>query len=156
MIKGFNRLRLKFRQIFTRYTVAGGCYWLWLKLRKKDIRIEGRCNCCGRCCRSISLEGPNGWLRDKDEFTELRKNNPDYRRFVLIGQDDEGFLLFSCSWISQDNLCRNYRKRLPMCDRFPERSLFFCGGRLPDGCGFEVREVVPFSSHLRREMKKRK
>lgn len=154
MIKHFKLFRQKYLRVHHGYTVSGALYWLWLKLRRKDIRIEGGCNCCGRCCRSISLEGSRGWFRSIDEFTVLKEKNPDYYRFVQTGRDEAGYLLFSCSWLGTDNRCQNYQERMSLCDRFPEKSLFFCGGQLPEGCGYRLTEIVSFHHCLRREMKK--
>lgn len=73
---------------------------------------------------------------------------PKYKRFQITGKDDQGFLLFSCAWLSNDGLCKDHSKRLPLCKNFPDKTLHFCGGRLPAGCGYHIGEVRPFSRYL--------
>jgi hypothetical protein len=84
------------------------------------------------------------------------KKYPEYNRFVSIGRDSQGYLLFRCSWCMADGSCSDYERRLPLCRNYPESSLIFAGGRLLPGCGYSFAEVVPFAKVLRRELQRRK
>ncbi len=73
---------------------------------------------------------------------------PEYERFVVSGKDSQGFLQFSCTWLTEKGGCQNHDNRLPLCRKFPDKSLHFCGGMLPDGCGYSISEVKPFKKYL--------
>ena len=129
--------------------------YLRLKVTGKTVIVTGRCNGCGTCCRSISLEHEGGWIRNEKTFDRIVKNYPEYDRFKVIGNDNQGFLLFNCSWITSEGICRDYENRLRLCEDFPETSLVFCGGQLPRNCGYCFAEVVPFDKILKKELKKK-
>jgi hypothetical protein len=136
------------------FSLAGLARWLWLKLRGKTIMVTGSCRGCGRCCTSICLEGPDGWLRSEAAFAKILAKYPEYSRFSIIGRDGQGFLLFACTWRTAEGSCAAHEERLTLCRRYPESSLAFAGGRLLPGCGYRFVEVVPFARVLRRELTK--
>lgn len=149
----------KIAQLFTKvrcYSFPGILHSIFLHLRGKSILVTGNCRQCGSCCRSISLEGRCGWLRSEKAFREIVEDYPEYGRFVLIGRDNDGFLLFSCSWLNGEGGCRDYESRLPLCRKFPERSLVFAGGRLPPNCSYGFAEVVPFKKILDAAIRRQK
>lgn len=137
------------------FSIAGFFRYISLKLRGKSILVTGSCRGCGSCCRSISLEGKDGWLRSEEAFKEVLSKYPEYMRFQMTGKDGQGFLLFCCDWCSPEGTCLNYEKRLPLCRNFPESSLAFAGGALPNNCGYQFNEVVPFEKVLEKEMQKK-
>ncbi len=141
--------RTIYRQLSS-YSLTGLLTCLWLRLRGKSILVTGSCRGCGSCCRRINLEGPQGWLRSEEVFTRLLRDNPEYRRFEVTGGDEQGFLLFSCSWLTAAGSCRQHDHRLPLCRRFPEKSLIFAGGGLPAGCGYRFVVTEPFAKVLAR------
>ncbi|WP_457576862.1 YkgJ family cysteine cluster protein [Desulfomarina sp.] len=138
------------------FSLLGFVRFARLKLMGKTVLITGHCLNCGQCCQSISLEHTDGWLRDEIEFEAITEEHPEYKRFEITGKDGQGFLLFRCTWLTEEGLCRNHEKRLPLCRNFPEKSLFFCGGTLPAGCGYSLVEVIPFERELKKAMKKEK
>lgn len=150
---------VKISHIFKHYlslSLPGLVRYLFVRMRGKSILVTGSCRGCGMCCRSISLEGREGWLRSEKAFYEIVKHHPGYRRFAITGKDSQGFLLFSCTWSTPEGTCRDYLNRLPLCSKFPESSLVFAGGRLPPTCGYRFGEVVPFKKILSAAMQKRK
>ncbi|MBU1568788.1 MAG: hypothetical protein KJ630_24570 [Proteobacteria bacterium] len=138
------------------YSLPGFFRYLYLKIVGKSILVTGSCRGCGMCCRRISLEGRNGWLRSEKTFHETVTNYPEYGRFVIIGRDTQGFLLFSCSWSTPQGTCIDYENRLGLCQKFPESSLVFAGGRLPSTCGYKFDEVVPFKKVLHTAVRRQK
>ncbi|MFH0783689.1 MAG: YkgJ family cysteine cluster protein [Pseudomonadota bacterium] len=138
------------------YSLTGLLCNLYLRLRGKTILVTGSCRGCGSCCLSLSLEGWDGWLRSEKAFHEIVANFPEYTRFVISGRDPQGFLLFSCSWRTEQGTCANYEKRLTLCRNFPENSLFFAGGRLPPTCGYKFTTGVPFQKMLDAAVQKQK
>lgn len=42
-----------------------------------------------------------------------------------------------------------------MCRNFPEKSLLFSGGSLPEGCGYNYTTVKPFGKVLAEQLKKK-
>lgn len=142
-------------QLLSSYSFLGLIRYLRMKCMGKEVLVIGSCLSCGRCCRKINLEGRGGWLRSNDDFLAVLKDYPEYERFTLTGRDQQGFLQFSCTWLTEDGLCRDHENRLPLCESFPDKNLYFCGGALPDKCGFSIREVRPFSKYLEEEVKEK-
>ncbi|HIP37795.1 MAG TPA: YkgJ family cysteine cluster protein [Desulfocapsa sulfexigens] len=142
-------------QLLSTYSFLGLIRYLRMKCMGKELLITGSCQSCGNCCRKINLEGREGWLRSEDDFLAVVKDYPEYERFTLTGRDQQGFLQFSCAWLTDAGLCRDHENRLPLCENFPDKSLHFCGGALPPGCGYSIREVRPFSKYLEEEVKER-
>lgn len=138
------------------FSLVGIFKYLSLKLRGKSILVTGSCHGCGTCCQSICLEGKDGWLRSRKAFDKVVRNYPEYSRFKVSGKDQQGFLLFSCSWCTPQGTCLDYESRLPLCCNFPESSLVFAGGRLPVNCGYRFTEVVSFEKILSQELQKKK
>ncbi len=87
-------------------------------------------------------------MRSKKEFADMVKDFPEYERFVVSGKDNQGFLQFSCTWLTENGVCRHHKNRLVLCREFPDKSLHFCGGALPKGCGYLICEVRPFRKYL--------
>jgi hypothetical protein len=138
---------------FKRYSLFGLFRYLRLKMRGREVVRGGRCLLCGRCCQRISLEAGGRWLRRETDFKRVVKRNPEYSRFIPVGRDGQGFLLFSCSWYQPEGgICGGYEKRLPICSNFPDIELYLTGGDLPSGCGYNFEEIVPFSSILKKEL----
>lgn len=136
-----------FKQLAS-YSLLGLLRSFRMRCMGKELLVTGSCHCCGSCCRKINLEGHRGWLRSKHDFYEVLHDYPEYKRFVITGKDEQGFLQFSCSWINSDGYCKDHGRRLALCRNFPDKSLHFCGGVLPSGCGYLISEVRPFKSYL--------
>lgn len=120
----------------------------------KEMIKTGKCICCGACCRNINLKIAGNWLKNQHEFNKLSTRFPEYTRFVIIGEDEQGYLKFRCSCQRQDMSCGDYQDRPDICRAFPEKSLIFCGGKVPDTCGFTIKPGVPFSKRLEQARKK--
>jgi len=138
----------KISQLLSSYSFLGLIRYLRMRFMGKELIVTGSCRCCGNCCRKINLEGGRGWLRSEEDFFDVLNEYPEYERFIIIGKDDQGFLQFSCTWLTDAGLCRDHENRLSLCTNFPDKSLHFCGGTLPPGCGFMINEVRPFSRYL--------
>ncbi|CAG37257.1 YkgJ family cysteine cluster protein [Desulfotalea psychrophila] len=125
-----------------------------LRLSETELFVAGDCGRCGACCRSLSLEGPDGWLRSATTFAGLVRSNPEYERFILTGRDGQGYLLFTCCHLSEDGLCGDYSNRPAVCRGFPHKDLLLCGGELPTGCHYQFVEKRSFSQVLDKKIKK--
>jgi hypothetical protein len=143
----------KITQLLSMYSLMGLIRHLRMRIFGKELLITGNCHCCGNCCRKINLEGVGGWLRSEKEYHAVLDEYPEYERFQITGKDDQGFLQFSCTWLTDQNLCRDHDNRLPLCTNFPDKSLYFCGGTLPPGCGYTIVEVRAFDKYLEDEVK---
>ncbi|SHO50189.1 hypothetical protein SAMN02745220_03301 [Desulfopila aestuarii DSM 18488] len=136
-----------------RYSILGWFRAIRLKCSGKKVVVTGSCNLCGRCCRRVSLEAGGRWLRSEAEFNRLLTIYPEYRRFSLTGRDSQGFLLFTCSWYDEPSgVCRDHENRLEICRSYPDIDLYFTGGEIHGGCGYQFSEVVPFEKILKREL----
>lgn len=137
------------------FSVVGFIRFVAMKMRGRSILVAGRCRGCGSCCRELSLEGSEGWLRSESSFQKIVEQYPEYNRFEITGKDSQGFLLFACSWLTDYGTCVDHEQRLALCRNFPESSLLFCGGKLPTGCGYRFNTVIPFEKILARELRKK-
>jgi uncharacterized protein len=109
---------------------------LWFRRR---VRLSGRCEACGECCRRLVLWRRGHAVRSEQEFEELVRADPfTYSRFVPAGQDAEGDWLFGCTKLGEDNQCTVHAERPVICRRYPEPRMFLHGARLPEGCSYEV------------------
>lgn len=144
---------LRHIKLFSTFSFIGVLRYLRLQIMGRELLVTGSCRCCGNCCRKINLEGARGWLRSPRDFKEVVALYPEYERFQIMGKDQQGYLQFSCSWLNEAGLCSNHEKRLALCRNFPDKSLHFCGGTVPPGCGYCISEVRPFSRYLEDEVK---
>jgi len=136
------------------YSLLGLCKYFLLKLRRKELYLQGVCLQCGSCCRSITLQGPKGWFRDESELQKSLQKFPEYSRFEISGRDHSGYLLFTCSRLTVDNFCCNYGDRLALCKRYPDKTLYFMGIGLPAGCGYHFTVACSFRKILLQKMRK--
>lgn len=126
-------------------------YILYLKdrLTPAEYRLEGECKKCGKCCRLMySLDHFTTF-----DFKVTQFLFPDYKRFEIIGKDEKGNMMFKCKWIQDDNTCKNYKKRLNMCKRFPNVK-YGSLGKTPEGCGFTLVPIRKFNDVLEEQMQK--
>lgn len=137
---------------FRNYTLQGWFRYAHIRLTGKALRVQGECNLCGRCCRRISLEANGRWIRSEREFNHLVKTHPEFRRFEIIDKDSSGYLLFSCSWYLPEGICKDHHNRLPICKKFPDKSLYFSSAGVPRGCGYYFTVGVPFAKLLQENM----
>ncbi len=140
---------------FKTFTLVGLYRFIKLRILGKEVRIEGECLMCGQCCQEISLEVNGLWIRNRKQFERAVRRNQEYDRFVIVGRDPQGFLLFTCDWyLPESRLCGDYEHRPSICREFPQPSLYFSGGDVPRGCGYRFAIGAPFASILEEEMKK--
>lgn len=130
------------------FTLIGLLRFIVMKFRKRQMLVTGVCNCCGACCRKLSLDDGGGWIRSEKQFTSILGEHPEYSCFEITGRDTSGILLFRCTHITEEGICGAYDKRFHFCKDFPDKNLIFCGGGLPPECGYQLRTVVPFSKIL--------
>jgi len=139
---------------FNTFSLVALLWQIRLKITGKTILLSGTCKGCGACCQKLNLEVAGGWIRSDVHFQEMIVDHPEFSRFKIIGKDEKGYLQFSCSWLTSEGSCQDYQRRLAICRNFPETSLVFCGGGLPEGCGYRFHEGIPFDKVLEREKKK--
>src|SRR5439155_4133487 len=103
------------------------------------VRIRGRCEACGECCRRVVLWSAGRPVRDVEGFALLVARDAfTYSRFEPYGRNSSGDLLFRCTKLGQDNLCTVHAERPVICRRYPEPRLFLNGGSLPQECSYLV------------------
>ncbi len=140
---------------FSKFTLAGVLYFIYLKLSGKELVVQGQCKMCGNCCRAINLEGPEGWLKSRKHFKNLLKKNGEFKRFSVLRKDSSGYLVFRCNKLTADGLCCDYENRPDVCRNFPNRNLLFCGGQLPAECGYRFVMVKSFGKILTKKLDKK-
>ena len=125
------------------------------KLAGKGYVVKGKCNRCGACCRHLALFLGREKIRDEEDFIKLKEAFPEYERFRIIGRHPSGILIFACSMVGENNLCRDYAHRPQICKAFPCEESFDFLNHMPEGCGYEAVPVKDFESFLKDEEKRR-
>lgn len=141
---------------FATYSFPALIKHILLTIRRKEYVVTGKCKGCGQCCQRINLRWHKGWIQDEQEFEEFLKNSQDHDRFAIAGGDSQGNLQFDCTSYDPEYGCNDYARRPALCRRYPNRSLLLQGGKIVDGCGYQVETGVPFAKYLAAEVKKKK
>ena len=115
-------------------------------VRRVRYKVTGACRKCGKCCRDIRMKD----AYDEKDFKLTQFFFPKYRRFEIIGKDENGDLILSCKLLNEDGTCSDYATRLNLCRRFPNKILYF-QGVLQDGCGFKVEPEKKFEDYLKKK-----
>lgn len=136
------------------FSIAGWWRYRRLRLTKKELILTGHCRQCGACCRRLQLQPGKKWLRSKSDFKALVKKHPEFARFKISGRDPQRLLVFNCTQLGADNRCQDYENRPQLCRDFPNKAIFFCGGHLPENCGYSLSEGTAFTTLLHRAQQK--
>ena len=128
--------------------------YLLLKIQGKKIIVTGKCLKCGRCCTKFYLKSNGSWIKSPQEFQELKKKKSEYNRLTINGKDNNGYLTFSCTWLTQNGLCKDHPNRMDICKNYPDKLRYLNNNMMPDYCGFEIIAVKPFNIFLQKETKK--
>ncbi len=100
---------------------------------KVEYEIVGECKKCGKCCRYMySFD-----TYSEKEFKFMQFLFPSYKRFYIKGKDEKGNFIFACKYVTEEGLCSQYETRLPMCKRYPAKTIYYPSD-LHEGCGFKV------------------
>jgi len=105
--------------------------------------LEGYCCKCGDCCRFLYSAGPMSRLM----FWFIKLFHPQYRRFKVIGKDENGLIL-ACTLIKEDGLCPDYENRPDVCSEFPNPDRVYSGGRLYKRCTYKLVPEKSFGDFL--------
>ena len=109
------------------------------KFNSSKYVFEGKCKCCGVCCRNILFKMGDSYLMSETDFENVKSYNKFYNHFFISGKLDDGRLLFTCKSLGDDNKCKDYFFRSIPCRMYPKvKSSFFSnGGELFENCGFK-------------------
>jgi Fe-S-cluster containining protein len=116
-----------------------------LVLEKAKYRLEGECCKCGDCCRYIICAEPFSI----EDFKLTAFFFPKYKRFKIIGEDDQGNIILACSLIGEDGLCPDYKDRPLLCRAYPNPKKIYSGGKLYKRCTYRLLPKKPFESYIK-------
>lgn len=103
--------------------------------RKTQYVREGRCTCCGVCCRSIAIRIPPFAVRRK-WLVRLISGWHRYRyNFVMIDLDVDNDIIYKCLHQRPDGSCGIYLFRPRLCREYPKQKLYGRPEVYPS-CGF--------------------
>ena len=115
-----------------------------LLIYPSNIKIIGKCNKCGQCCKTIMLysnvldtEKQAVFIKTEKEFLELQKTVPFYQNLHIVGSNSKGELSFECKYLKH-NKCTIYKTRPDFCKSYPSVKMFQLGGSLHKNCGFKI------------------
>jgi len=126
-----------------------------LKLKGQEPLRVGECNQCGQCCRGFRVKSDGQWIKTRKQFDQLVQRKKEYARLFCVDEID-GYLNFSCTWLTTDGICKDHQNRLAICNEYPSTNRFYTGNELPDYCGYAIKAAVPFDKVLKKEMKQRR
>lgn len=115
--------------------------------------IAGHCRKCGECCKELVLCTDERWMTRKKDFEAFKVENPEYERLEIIGRDVRGLLIFRCTWLTEEGLCKDHEHRMDLCRDHPSETFYECGAELSPFCGYKVLPPIP--SWLRERRNKR-
>ncbi|MBQ8458576.1 YkgJ family cysteine cluster protein [bacterium] len=128
----------------------------FIKLRKKSLEIynlsreECSCSGCGVCCKFAVSEFSPSELEQKakigdniakqfiqtfipyESLDEAEKIYPQYVK-MLKNQTENGYYIYYCPKVTQDNKCPDYENRPQICRDFPDNPIAF----LAPNCGYK-------------------
>ncbi|KPA18456.1 protein belonging to Uncharacterized protein family UPF0153 [Candidatus Magnetomorum sp. HK-1] len=128
--------------------------FLILRIKGEEPILSGQCYQCGQCCRAFRVKSENKWIKNKKQFKALVNKKPEYSRLIIIDTID-GYLDFTCSWLTSEGICKDHENRLPICREYPTTGRFYTGKKLPDYCGYAINAGVPFEKVLKKKLKHR-
>ena len=127
------------------------------KDKKIKYQITGICNKCGKCCENINLINNGKWIKSKNEFIKLTNEDNQFKRFTIIDKNYSGILIFKCSWLKENGLCKDYNNRLDICKKYPELEMLNNNGTIPDDCSYlKIIKNNQFEKILKKQIKKQK
>jgi len=116
-------------------------------------KLKGKCNKCGKCCKSIIFRlSDNKWINDPVDFELLKSTNNRYNNFLIEGEDEQGRLLFRCKYLDDNNLCKIHFFRSFYCRLYPftKSGIFTKTVFPPEDCGYYFEVDKPFNKYLNR------
>ncbi len=119
-------------------------YRLRLFFNPYNVVIKGECLRCGECCRNLILFIRGRTIQTEEEFESEKLKHPEYDMFDIRSVNDDGDLIFECTNLGADNRCSIHTGRPKMCRTYPSKKMIANGGRLLEGCGYRVCEMISF------------
>ena len=120
------------------------------KLFSSKYKIEGKCLQCGACCRNIVFMIEDEYVRDEQQFEDLKQFDKKYNCFEIAGRNDNGVLLFKCKSLDENHRCRDYMFRSIYCRMYPmvDSKIRLGGCETFDTCGYSIKINKKFSEFL--------
>ncbi len=135
------------------YSVRGALLYFKVKISNREVVLLGSCFQCGGCCRKINIQTNSGWITSLNQFKKLCLDHPEYSRFSPIGKESQGFISFTCNWLTDNGTCKDHPNRLAICKNYPDKEMIFHSSNTAKGCGFRVEDRVPFARVLNNKIK---
>ncbi len=115
--------------------------FLWDLIKFELYYVSGSCNCCANCCKYLALNLNGHKIRTKEDYNKLVKTHFLYKRFKPVFLNDKEISYFRCTWLKNNNTCKNYEGRLPLCRNYP-LSGFVLDDYIQKECGFFIKKKL--------------
>lgn len=112
---------------------------LWDFLKCELFYIDGQCENTGYCCQKLKLTFFGRVIQKMDDFKTLLKKFPNYQSFLPTLKSNGNIKFFSCTHLTNLNLCSNYKFRPDICRNYPY-SAFVVYDYIRQGCGYRVKK----------------
>lgn len=129
--------------------------YIKLKFKKEEVYFDGVCLQCGNCCRHIYLfTGRGKVIKTRKQFEKLVKEFPDSDRFEIV-EDEGDALVFRCTWLGDDNKCKDHDNRLQLCKNYPAKVMYYTNFVTGENCGYTMKTGKPFSDVFNKALKEK-
>ncbi len=120
------------------------------KIFTSKYKIEGKCNCCGACCRNIVFMIEDEYVKTEKQFEDLKNFDVKYNHFEIAGKNDRGVILFRCKSLDNNNRCKDYFFRSLYCRAYPmvTDKIRLGGCATFDTCGYKITIDKKFKEYL--------
>ena len=126
--------------------------FLYNKAFSSKYVVKGKCNACGKCCRSIVFYDSETLIKTEAQFEEAKKKNKRMNLFEISGRDEtDGALTFVCKSLGENGKCKNYWLRSMFCREYPFIIPDFIrnNGQTLEGCGYYYSVDKEFKEYLK-------
>ena len=117
-----------------------------LKILKRKYFRYGKCAKCGCCCENIYVRHGKKIIETQEEFEQIKQVDlySFYQHISITGKDEFG-LIFECNRFDKEKrICKNHKKRPPICINYPSEEIFMMGAQLKEGCGYRFEPIEKF------------
>lgn len=126
--------------------------FLYNKTFSSKYVVKGKCNACGKCCRSIVFYDGKTLIKTKEQFEQAKLKNKRMNLFEISGRDEtDGALTFVCKSLGEDGKCKAYWFRSMFCREYPFVIPDFIryNGATLEGCGYYYSVSKKFDEYLK-------
>ena len=110
--------------LFTKCGITFFKEFLLFNIKKELFYIDGACQHSGVCCRGLGIKFKGHFITTERDYKKAVQQDTKLLRFNPVFNDKK-IHHFTCSCLTEDNMCSDYDNRPAICKQYPF-SVFFC------------------------------